>query len=370
MKKVMLFAVVFISILASYVLAHALMYFSWVRFFGITNATTKHVLLWSLVFLGASYLISAFLAHVADNVFSRGFYLFAGFWMGLIVNLVLFFALAWLFVWVGSLMHFASHEKLLAILAILASLVYSVYGVWNAFTPRVTSINVAIDDLPKQWVGKKIVQISDVHLGHVYREDHIARVVEKINAMNPEVVVITGDLFDGTDGNMDSFLAPLNKINAPVFFVTGNHETYLGLDKSYAAIAKTKLIPLRDSLRMVSGLQFIGIDYPLRGKDRDIAKIIPAMKGYDQFAPSVLLIHEPLQIESAKKVGISLQLSGHTHVGQLFPFGFITSLVFGGYDYGFKRDGSFAIFTSSGLGGWGPPMRTEKKSEIVEIILL
>lgn len=369
MKKIMLFALMFVVLISLFLLSHGAVYFSLVKFFAVKSLFVKKIIFWILVFLGGSFFASMILAHANDNAFSRGYYLFANFWIGLMVNLLLFFAFVWCIVLISSWLGRVPNEKLWAILAIVASIAYSIYGVWNAFTPKVTNINVAIDSLPKQWVGKKIVQISDVHLGHVYREDYLAGVVAKINVLNPEVVVITGDLFDGTDGSMDSFLFPLNEIKAPVYFVTGNHETYLGSEKVYESIAKTKIIPLRDSLKTIDGLQIIGIDYPLRGAGRDIAKIIPDMEGYDQFAPSILLMHEPLQIESAKKVGISLMLSGHTHDGQLFPFNLVTSLVFKGYDYGFKREGSFAIYTSSGLGGWGPPMRTEKNSEIVEITL-
>jgi predicted MPP superfamily phosphohydrolase len=369
MKKIMLALVVFLAIISVFIASHVWVYFSFVRFFGITDVTLNNFFVWSLVFLGTSFFLSTFLAHVVENVFSRAYYMFSGIWMGLLVNLVVFLALAWAIIFLSILMGSPVKEKFLGILVLLCAILYSAYGAWNAFTPKITRMEVVVDSLPKQWVGKKIVQISDVHLGHVYREKHLIDVVKKINELNPEIVVITGDLFDGTDGKLSSFLVPIDMIKAPTYFVTGNHETYLGIDKAYEAISKTHIIPLRDSLKNIDGLQLIGIDYPLRGKDRDISKLIPAMEGYDEFTPSILLMHEPLQIESAKKLGISLQLSGHTHVGQLFPFHFITSIVFGGYDYGFKRDGSYAIYTSSGLGGWGPPMRTEKKSEIVEITL-
>lgn len=369
MKRIMLFTLIFVGILLFFIGAHVAVYFSLVKFFAIKSLLAKSIILWSLVVLGGSFFASTLLAHVRDNAFSRGYYFVANFWIGWLVNLLIFFVLAWVLVWINSWFSDISKERFLAILVIIASLAYSAYGVWNAFTSRVTSITVAIDSLPKQWVGKKIVQISDVHLGHVYREKFLVDAVGKINELDPEIVVITGDLFDGTDGNIESFLNPLSEIKAPIYFVTGNHETYLGVEKVYQEIAKTKIIPLRDDLENVEGVQFIGIDYPLKGADRDISKIIPAIEGYDQFAPSVLLMHEPIQIEAAKKTGISLMLSGHTHKGQLFPFGLITNLVFNGYDNGFKRDGSFAIYISSGLGGWGPPMRTSNHSEIVEITL-
>jgi predicted MPP superfamily phosphohydrolase len=119
----------------------------------------------------------------------------------------------------------------------------------------------------------------------------------------------------------------------------------------------------------INGLQIIGIDYSGDIFSKNIAEIIKNLPGFDIKKPSILLWHAPTQIEAAKNAGISLQLSGHTHKGQLFPLGFITSLIYKGYDYGYKKEGSYSIYTSSGLGGWGPPMRTEKTSEIVEITL-
>lgn len=366
----MIFAVVFLFLLFLFLAAHFGAYFFLVKFFSITSLMGKSIMVWSLIFLGSSFFLATFLSHLKDNVFSRGYYFFAGFWVGLLINLLLFFFLVWAYGFLISLLHTGpANEKILAIVAIFGAFIFSIYGVWNAFSPKITSLNIAIDGLPREWVGKKIVQISDIHLGHVYRESFMLEVAKKINNLNPEIVLITGDLFDGTDGGSDSFLAPFETIKAPIYFVNGNHEIYLGLDMVSEAISKTKIVQLQDELVNIRGLQFIGINYPLRGENRDISKLIPAMAGWDQFAPSILLIHEPVQIESAKKIGISLQLSGHTHQGQLFPFSWITSLIFKGYDHGFRREGSFAIYTSSGLGGWGPPMRTQNRSEIVEITL-
>lgn len=373
----MLFAAAFIVIAITYVAAHASVYFFAVKFFSITELGTKVILACVLGFLAVGFFLSMILGHWVDNVFTRGYYFLCGTWVGLLVNLCLFFILAWLVVFVGTWLQsnfglsVFPKEKTLGIIAVALAIVYSIYGMWNAFNPVVKKIDVSIDDLPQNWIGKKIVQISDVHLGHVYREGYMNEIVDKINALGPNAVMITGDLFDGTDGNLDTFAAPINRIKAldGIYFVTGNHETYLGVQKAYDIISKTKIIPLRDNLKKIDGLQLIGIDYPLRGQDRDIEKLIPQMDGYARNMPSILLIHEPLQIEAAKRLGIDLQLSGHTHKGQLFPFGFISAVLYKGYDYGFKRDGSYAIYTSSGLGGWGPPMRTEAGSEIVEITL-
>lgn len=367
----MLFVGIFLVIILAYALSHIAVYFSLIRFFGIASPLAQKTMVGVLVFLATSFFLAMFLAHVQDNFLSRAFYFSAGFWIGLLVNLIMFFALAWIVILASRFFHVLPNEKMIGTLAVAGALIFSLYGVWNAFNPVIKKIDVSIDNLPKAWVGKKIVQVSDLHLGHTYRAQYMSDIADKINLLKPDVIVITGDLFDGTDGTLQTFVAPLKKMQAPegVYFVTGNHETYLGLDKALGIIRETNIIPLRDELKLMDGLQFIGIDYPLRGASRDIAKIIPSMPEYDSKEPIILLIHEPVQTEAAKKLGISLQLSGHTHKGQLFPFGFITSLIYGEYDYGFKRDGSYAIYTSSGLGGWGPPMRSEKRSEIVEITL-
>jgi len=365
----MLHLFVMLLLLAAFFFGHWAVYASLINFFGVKLVAAKNILIWGIFFLGVSFFISTILSHISDNFFTSGYYMLSGFWLGFLVNILLVFALLWIVRILGLWFSFTINNQLLAILVIVSATIFSIYGVYNAFAPVVKSIDVTIENLPSQWVGKKIVQISDVHLGHVYSAKYFSSIVEKINNLNPEVVVITGDLFDGTDGNLDSFTKPLNSFNSPVFFAQGNHEIYLGLDRVYQEIAKTKIVTLRDEVKTVNGLQFVGINYPLRGSDRDIAKIIPAMTDWNQSMPSVLLIHEPLQSESAKKLGINLRLSGHTHKGQLFPFGLITSAMFGKYDFGFQKDGSFSSYTSSGLGGWGPPMRTQKASEIVEITL-
>jgi predicted MPP superfamily phosphohydrolase len=358
-------------ILATFLLFHWVGFVSVVKFFSIQAPLAKKITIGIFIFLGGSFFLSTALSHWQDNVATRAYYFFSGSWVGFLINLVMFFAVAWGVVWLASIRNIVLNNKYIGIVVIFLAAAYSAYGIWNSFNPIIKRVDVSINNLPKEWIGKKVIQISDVHLGHIYRQGYVENLVSKINSTNPDVVVITGDLFDGTDGNLETFVEPLRKIQAPegVYFITGNHETYLGIDNTYKIIAQTDIVPLRDSLKNINGLQFIGIDYPLRGADRDISKIIPAMPGYDPNTPSILLIHEPLQIKAAKKLGIALQLSGHTHKGQLFPFGFVTSLVYGGYDYGFKREGSFAIYTTSGLGGWGPPMRTEKRAEIVELIL-
>jgi predicted MPP superfamily phosphohydrolase len=284
---------------------------------------------------------------------------------------MIFFVLAWVVVGAASAMNISANQKMIGVLAIAGSLIFTAYGIWNAFTPVVAKLDASIENLPQNWKGKKVVQISDVHLGHIYSPDYMDKIAEKINYLHPDMILITGDLFDGTDGNLDIFLPSLKKLNAPqgVFYITGNHETYLGVEKVKATLEKTSIVFLDDAMKNVEDLQIVGVSYPERMESKNISETIKSMPEIDSKKPSILLWHSPTQIESAKNLGISFQLSGHTHKGQIFPYGFITSLIYHGYDFGYKKEGIFSIYTSSGLGTWGPPMRTEKRSEIVEITL-
>ena len=185
------------------------------------------------------------------------------------------------------------------------------------------------------------------------------------------MIVITGDLFDGMDGNLDGLVGPLEnlRVSDGIFFITGNHETYLGIDKTFSILEKTQVAILDDAVKNIRGLQLVGISYPERGESKDIVKVMEALPGFEKNKPTILLYHSPVQIDTIKNSGVDLQLSGHTHAGQLFPLGLITRLVYKGYDYGLRTLGDFSIYTSNGVGTWGPPMRTGNTPEIVNITL-
>lgn len=366
----MKFTLIFSMILFSYLAGHFFVYFSLVKFFTIPEPF-KSALLAGAFILAGSFFLATYLSHLKDNVVTRSFYFLSGSWLGLLVNLMFSFVVVWILVFAFSFVSEVSIQRQLAVVAIIFSIAFSIYGIWNAFNPKVNRIQVDINNLPEVWKGKRIVQISDVHLGHIYSAKYLDKVIGEIRKLNPDAIVITGDLFDGTDGKLDSFIEPLKKIEAPrgVYYATGNHETYLGTNKALEIISKTNIVTLRDEMKIVDGVQIIGVEYPDRMQNKDLSKTIAEIKDFDKTKPSILLWHIPTQIEQAKNVGISLMLSGHTHRGQIFPFQFVTSLIYRGYDYGLKKEGDFNIYTSSGLGGWGPPMRTENRSEIVEITL-
>ncbi len=346
-------------------------YYSFVEFFGITSPAGRHWSLAIFIFLSLSFIFATFLARREENIFTRAYYAASGFWLGLLINLLMASIAAWIIIWILSAVGHKTPTALVGGIFLFIALAYSVYGVWNAFHPRVRKIQVNIRNLPDAWKGKTIVQISDVHLGFMYKQNYLRKVVAMANNLHPDMVVITGDLFDGMDGASPGLVAPLNDLDAPdgVYFVTGNHETYLGVRKAYAILKTTKVTILDDSLKDIRGLQLIGISYPKRGQTKNILNTIKNMPGFVPGMPTILLYHAPVMIGQAREAGVNLELCGHTHKGQIFPVNFITHAIYKGRDYGLFTWGDYSLYVTDGVGGWGPPMRTGNTPEIVDIKL-
>ena len=166
-------------------------------------------------------------------------------------------------------------------------------------------------------------------------------------------------------------MRPLDDLRAPlgIYFVTGNHETYLSAERAYAALRTTPVRILNDEMVVIDGLQVIGIAYPERMFNKDLAQTIRKVLNFDPQLPSLLLYHSPARAEQAKSAGINLQLSGHTHQGQIFPIQLISRLIYGKYYHGLHVEGGYTIYTSSGTGTWGPTLRTGNHPEIAVITL-
>lgn len=364
-------ALFFLVALSILYFSHYFIYCSIVHFFGVTSVGRKVVLALFLFLLPTSFIASSLLARWTGDRISRVLYFSSGLWLGVGLTLMTFFALAWAAWGAAKLVAHSPSPGVFGCGAVALACLYSGYGVWNAYHPRVEDVVVRIKNLPPDWRGKTVVQLSDVHLGRVLGAAFLQGIVEKINAANPSIVFITGDLFDGIDGRLDELVGPLNGLRAPlgIYYVTGNHETYLGTDRAYAALKKTKARILRDEMVLISGLQIIGVSYPERGFSKDLAEVTRKLPAFDPRMPSVLLYHNPTQIEQVKAAGISLQLSGHTHKGQIFPIQLISRLIFQKYYNGLHVEGDYTIYTSSGAGTWGPTMRTGNHPEITVIHL-
>ncbi len=189
-----------------------------------------------------------------------------------------------------------------------------------------------------------------------------------VNSVKPDIVFITGDLYDGAGRELGLLATPLNDIKPPlgIYNVIGNHETYINVDHTLKALKETSVTTLRYHSVAIEGVQIIGVDYHMPGKKRDVSE---AVKLIDKDTPTIVLYHEPFvsAVNQFREAGVRLALSGHTHKGQLWPFGFITKAMYKQYDCGYYQDGNFIQYTSTGIGTWGPPMRTGNRPEVVVI---
>lgn len=352
-------------------LGHYFVYASVLYFFGVAAFEHRTALALVLLLLPLSFIASSFLAHWYDGFLTRLLYFCSSLWLGVGLTLLTALGLAWAVWGITRVLGGGSGRVWFGVAAVGLTLLYSVYGIANAYHPRLVHCTVRIKNLSPGWRGKTLVQISDVHLGRILGAGFLTRVVAKVNAQNPAMVLITGDLFDGSDGNLEALVAPLNRLVAPlgIYFVTGNHETYLGVPRSIAALRTTSVKVLVDEMVVIDGLQVIGIGYPERGQALNFAEKMASLSGFDRALPSILLYHSPTQIAAAKAAGINLQLSGHVHQGQLFPLQFVTRMMFGKYYHGLHTEGDYTVYTSSGTGLWGPTMRTGNHPEIVVIRL-
>jgi predicted MPP superfamily phosphohydrolase len=249
----------------------------------------------------------------------------------------------------------------------------SAVGVVNVLSRvAVKKVSVKIDKLADGARGYKIVQVTDIHVGPTIGRGFIEEIVASVNALEPDLIAITGDLVDGSVDDIGEAVRPLAKLRAKdgVFFVTGNHEYYSGADEWLAFLGTLGIRSLRNErISLPRGIDVAGVDDASatgRGHGEDMEK---ALGGRDKSRAIVLLAHQPRQVERAAAHGVDLQISGHTHGGQMFPWGFFVRLqqpYIAGLD---THPSGTQIYVSRGTGYWGPPMRVGSPAEITEITL-
>ena len=249
--------------------------------------------------------------------------------------------------------------------------------------PRIHDVPVKLERLPPALSGFTLAQITDLHVGPTIREKHVRRVVEMTNALRPDAVVITGDLVDGSVAELRRATAHLARLRAPhgVWFVTGNHEYYSGARAWLVELARYGVRPLRNERvtlgdRGPGGASFdlAGVDdwSVARGGDGRWPALERATADRDPDRSLVLLAHQPRGVAEGARAGVELQISGHTHGGQLFPWNLVVGVVFPYYKglYHHHEGGRPGqIYVSCGAGYWGPPIRLGAPAEVARIVL-
>jgi uncharacterized protein len=315
-----------------------------------------------LGFLSGSFIVAIIIGNWYYNRFTRFYYTFSAIWVGF--SAYLFIAsLIYGFIVLFSGQTFNTIGISLMVLAMAVS----IYGILHARKIVITNIPTALPNLPASWQGKKAVWVSDLHLGQVYGYEFAEKVAQNINALAPDIIFIGGDLYDGTNiAEAANLIAPLKKLLAPqgIYFITGNHEEFGSGDRFISAIKSLGIRVLQDEKIELDGVQIIGVNYGNASNKDRFQKTLSELL-IDKNKTSILLKHEPQHIEVAEGVGIALQISGHTHKAQQWPLGYFANLVYGRFAYGLNKSGNMQVYTSSGIGAWGPPIRVGTNCEIV-----
>ena len=238
-------------------------------------------------------------------------------------------------------------------------------------------VEIKLRRLPAALSGLTIVQLSDVHVGPTIGRRFIETLVARVNGLDPDLIAITGDLVDGSVAELAHAVAPLGGLKARlgVFFVTGNHEYYSGVDDWLAELRRLGIRVLRNERVTVgdgeASIDLAGIDdFMSRGQAPGHGPDLPrALDGRDPSRELILLAHQPKAFGEALRHGVGLQLSGHTHGGQIWPWGYAVKLQQGGWVAGLYRRGDHQLYVNEGTGYWGPPMRLASQGGVTRLVL-
>ncbi|MFY0509558.1 metallophosphoesterase [Streptomyces anulatus] len=250
----------------------------------------------------------------------------------------------------------------------LATVGYGAYGVLRG--PSVRRITVPLAKLPRAAHGFRIAVVSDIHIGPILGRAHTRRIVDTINATSPDLVAVVGDLVDGSVADLGSAAEPLSALRARhgSFFVTGNHEYFSGAGQWVDHVRELGLRPLENARVEIEGFDLAGVNDiagETEGQGPDFGR---ALGDRDRGRAAVLLAHQPVVIHDAVEHGVDLQLSGHTHGGQLWPGNLLAELA-NPTVAGLERYGDTQLFVSRGAGAWGPPVRVGAPSDITVVEL-
>ena len=358
-------AAVFQGILVA---AHVFVYETWQTLWQPTNSQLHGAVAIGTTLLCFSFLAATLLAFRYNNAPLRVLYRVAAVWLGALNFLVIASVGSWLAYGIILAGGFPIPNRWIVILFFGAAAIASVWAVVNANWVRTRRIRVQLPNLPDSWRGRTAVLASDLHLGHVHHHGFAARIVRKIAALRPDAVFLAGDLFDGTSIDARNVLAPFRFLRAPsgTFFVTGNHELFRGDSYFAESVAAAGIRVLENENVAIDGLQLLGVPY-IHATHAEHFRSVLAKLAIDPSRASILLTHAPDRPAITAEAGIGLQLSGHTHRGQFFPFSWITRRIYGRFTYGLARLGETQFYVSSGVGTWGPPLRLGSQAEVVQI---
>jgi predicted MPP superfamily phosphohydrolase len=370
---------VFVSIVQAILfLAHWFVYATVVHFWSGLAASWTVKLAFSM--LSVSFVAASLRGWYSHHPLVRTFYSVSAIWLGFASFFLLASAASWIAYGVSALAGLGWRPALIADVAFGVAIAAALYGILNAAFPRVTRITITLPGLPPRWRGRTAALVSDLHLGHVRNVRFVRRVVNKLLALQPDIVLVTGDLYDGVAGDFEKLAGPWKALtsatqpgaaapNKPMFgvhYIAGNHEEFYRKAEYLPPLLRAGVRVLDNEKVEIDGLQLIGVHYRDAGNPERYRSILQSMQ-LDRNRASVLLLHAPVRLAISEEAGVSLQLSGHTHGGQFFPWTLVAKRVWARFNHGLRRLGNLQVYTTYGAGTWGPPLRVATKPEIVLI---
>lgn len=377
MAMIIFFSIVFlIHILVNYyIFRHTRSIFSFDGWYGLSLKLV-------FFFLVLSYPVGRFLERLIPSYGSELVAKIGAFWLGAMLYLVIIFLVVDIIKMINSLTGFPSiwtysnsidfRQKLvIGVYSIVAIIL--LFGHINALYPRVNRLSISTS---KEFSYNQVLKIgmaSDIHLGTIISNGRLERFVKMMNDQNPDIILLAGDIFDEDLGPVikNDMGKLLSQLKAPlgVFAITGNHEYIGGVGPAVKYLEDHNIKVLQDTTFTIDGiLNIIGRDdrqsSVMGGGIRKDLKAIAS--NVDKGLYTILMDHQPYNLNEAVENGVDLQLSGHTHHGQMFPFNFITKAIFE-VSKGLKKIENTYVYVSTGFGTWGPPVRIGNRPEIAVI---
>lgn len=348
----------------------------WLLFHTFTTFWALPADVWSplaavLFVLSVSFPLASFLTFRYENFPVALFYRLSSMWLGALNFLVWASCLSWaadLFFRLTMPHSAVAVRPWVATTLLGLAVLIALCGFVNARLIRSRRVTVSLPNLPASWEGRKAVLLSDVHLGHVNGRGFARRLAALVRDLQPDIVFLPGDLFDGSRIDARRAAEPLFHMNAPLgtYFSEGNHEDFGDAARYDRTVRDGGIRVLNGEAVDVDGVRIIGVPYFQTTAPVLHRSFLQSLQ-LSSDTPSILLNHVPNLLGIAEKAGVSLQLSGHTHGGQVFPFTWFAHRVFRQYTYGLSHFGRMQVLTSSGAGTWGPPMRVGTSPEVVLI---
>lgn len=348
------------------------------------ESTIRYYYLGVYIFLVLSFIGARLLDNLVPNIISDFLGWVGSIWMGAMLYFFIIILLLDIIrvinhffsiypVWVTN--NYDSTKIYLLISSICVVAVILIYGFINARFPATREISIKIEKKSDKLKSVHVAFATDIHLGNMLGRHFFENIVDKLNSLNPDIIILGGDIFDEklhrviSDGMGDLF----EKLHAPmgVYAVTGNHEYFGGVEEAVNFMRQHGIKVLRDtSILIDSSFYLIGREDKQRNMMTDNRRksLSELLKTCDSNKPIIVLDHQPGSIKESVSNNIDIQLSGHTHNGQLWPISLITSLVYE-ISSGYGRFDNTQIYVSNGVGTWGPPFRIGHRPEIVDLVV-